>query len=542
MNELAMNEDRPLTGAERAITLLLTLGEERAKSVVEHLTEQEIRKVTEALETMRSISNQQVEQVFDDFMSAQERHAFSIGRGESMMRRIATEVMGPEKADDLLARQVEAPSPLRLLNRIEPETLAGLLGKEHPQSLAALLAHADEEKASAVLSNLPDDVQLEVVKRMATLETIPNTTIQEAERALRDELALVAEAKVASIDGVKRAAAIVSRLQGEVSERLLDEIDDTDDQLALAIKRAMFTFEDLINVDNRDMQTLLREISGEQLKFGMKTASPELKEHILAAMSRRAAEMLLDDIDTGPVKLLPEDAQAAVVEGARDSRPTARSPWPARAVRWSDEPNPLHPQRRRAGRGGRSAALPRRAHAGGQPNFQRTTGVRLDETAAGAPAMPVDLRIAEPEALREQAHRRASRRPREARAMAEDEYRGRLQSSQATLERSRSSSARSPRGTALSARADHPDGPGGRAASPPTAARRRSSSRTGLRGGRPHRRSHLSRRAGDDGGMGRATTRRWSRHPRPRGSRARGRRRPDPLRRGQPLEPPVRAL
>ncbi len=318
MNQLAMTEDRPLTGSERAITLLLTLGEERAQSVVEHLTEQEIRKVTEALETMRSISNAQVEKVFDDFIEAQEHHAFSIGRGENMMRRIATAVMGPEKADDLLARQIEAPSPLRLLNRIEPETLASLLGKEHPQSLAALLAHADEEKASVVLSHLPDDVQLEVVKRMATLETIPNTTIQEAERALRDELALVAEAKVASIDGVKRAAAIVSRLQGDVSERLLDEIDDTDDQLALAIKRAMFTFEDLINVDNRDMQTLLREVAGEQLKFAMKTASPELKEHILSAMSRRAAEMLLDDIDTmGPVKLTAvEDAQGAIVEVA----------------------------------------------------------------------------------------------------------------------------------------------------------------------------------------------------------------------------------
>lgn len=315
---MPMPAERALSGSEKAICLLLTLGEERAATVVRHLTEREIRRITESLEQMSSLSTSQATTVYAEFARATENHAFSLGSGENMMRRIATKVMGREKADDLLARQIESPKPLRLLNRIEPETLAGLLGKEHPQSLAALLAHADVDKSSAVLAYLPQDVQIEVVKRMATLESIPNSTIEEAERALREELALVSEAKVAPIDGVKRAADLVSRLDGALSERLLDEIDETSEELSLAIKRAMFTFEDLMNVDSRDMQTLLREVASEQLKFALKTASPELKEHVLGAMSRRAAEMLLDDLDgMGPVKLSTvEDAQNSVVEVA----------------------------------------------------------------------------------------------------------------------------------------------------------------------------------------------------------------------------------
>lgn len=314
-----MNELEPaLTGPEKAITLLLSLGEERAANVIKFLDETQIRMLTDALDGMTSVSTTQVHAVYRDFEGMRDQYALSIGSGTDMMRRIAREVMGQEKADDLLARQVSAPEPLRLLNRIEPETLAGMLGKEHPQSLAALLAHASVEKAAAVLGYLPDDVQRDVVRRMASLEAIPNSTIEEAERVLREELALVAEAKVAPVDGIKRAADLVSRLDSSVSERLLDEIDEESEELCLAIKRAMFTFEDLINIDNRDMQTLLREISSEQLKYGLKTASPELKEHMLGAMSRRAAEMLEDDLDgMGPVKLSAvEEAQSAVVEVA----------------------------------------------------------------------------------------------------------------------------------------------------------------------------------------------------------------------------------
>lgn len=310
--------DRQLSGTEKSVVLLLSLGEEQAADVLHFLDESSVRQLSECIEKMTTVSLAQAEAVFLAFDVEHRGNAIAMGSGARRMRRIASRVLGQEKAEDLLAHEIEAPQPLRLLNRIDPETLASLLGKEHTQSLAALLAHVDVDKAAAVLGHLPADVQVDVVRRMASLEAIPHTTIQEAERALRDELALVSEAKVATIDGLKRAADLVARLKGTVGEKLIEAIDDGDEELAVAIKRAMFTFEDLLKVESRDMQTVLKEISTEQLRNALKTATPELRAHILGAMSRRAAEMLMDDLDSmGPVKLSAvEEAQGAIVEVA----------------------------------------------------------------------------------------------------------------------------------------------------------------------------------------------------------------------------------
>lgn len=308
--------ERVLTGTERSVVLLLSLGEDHAASVLHYLDESNVRQLSECIEKMGSVSRSQADAVFAEFDGEHRGNVIALSSGARRMRRIASRVLGQEKAEDLLAKEIEAPQPLRLLNRIDPETLASLLAKEHGQSLAALLAHVDVDKAAAVLGHLPQDVQVDVVRRMANLESIPHTTIQEAEKALRDELALVSEAKVANIDGLKKAADLVSRLKGQIGEKLIGAIDDSDEELAVAIKRAMFTFEDLLKVDSRDMQTVLKEVSTDQLRNALKTATPELRTHILGAMSRRAAEMLMDDLDSmGPVKLsVVEEAQSGVVE------------------------------------------------------------------------------------------------------------------------------------------------------------------------------------------------------------------------------------
>lgn len=309
---------RALKGTEKAVVLLLSLDEEAAANVLSYLGESNVRQLSECIDRMEAVSRTQAQSVFQEFHELHQNSAIALSSGARVMRRIASRVLGQEKADDLLAREIEAPQPLRVLSRIDPETLASLLGKEHAQSLAALLAHVEVDKAAAVLKHLPAHVQTEVVRRMASLESIPHTTIEEAERALREELALVSEAKVATIDGLKRAADLVSRLDGEIGEKLLDAIDRSNEELALAIKRSMFTFEDLLKIDNRDLQSVLKEVSSEQLRLALKSASPEMREHVLGAMSRRAAEMLMDDLESmGPVKLsIVEEAQSQIVEVA----------------------------------------------------------------------------------------------------------------------------------------------------------------------------------------------------------------------------------
>ena len=309
---------RALSGPEKAVVLLLTMGEEQAGEVLKHLDESHVRAMSECLDRMSPVSQMQLEAVLREFEAEQANHAIAIGPGTRVMRRLAQKVLGQERAEDLLDPSMEPAAPLRLLNRVDPQTLANLLSKEHPQSLAALLAHVEVDHAAEVLANLPQELRVDVVRRMANLEAIPHTTIEEAEQALREELALVSDRNVAPVEGLKSAATLVGRLDDEIGEELLTAIHESDEDLAQAIKRSMFTFEDLLKIDNRDMQTLLKEISTEQLRFALKTATDELRDHVLGAMSRRAAEMLLDDLDgMGPVKLSAvEEAQSAVSEAA----------------------------------------------------------------------------------------------------------------------------------------------------------------------------------------------------------------------------------
>ncbi len=310
--------ERALSGPEKAVVLLLSLGEERAAKVLEHLDPEHVERMSECIERMGPVSTGQLEVVLREYHARDTHYAITTRPGARLMRRLAHQVLGKERAGALLEGDATPAEPLRMLERIDPQVLANVLAKEHPQSLAALLAHVQPDHAAEVLRHLPEDLQVDVVRRMANLDTIPRATIEEAERLLREELALVAERPTATVEGLKTAATVVARLGEEVGEKLLAAVENDDGELAQAIRRSMFTFDDLLKIDNRDMQTLLKEITTEQLRYALKTATPELRDHVLSAMSRRAAEMLLDDLDgMGPVKLSAvEQAQAAIAEAA----------------------------------------------------------------------------------------------------------------------------------------------------------------------------------------------------------------------------------
>ncbi|RMG99989.1 MAG: flagellar motor switch protein FliG [Deltaproteobacteria bacterium] len=310
--------ERALSGTEKAVVLLLSLGEDRAAKVLEHLDPEHVERMSECIERMGPVSKGQLEAVLREYDARDTHFAITTRPGARLMRRLAHQVLGKDRAEAMLEEGDGPAEPLRMLARVDPQILANVLVKEHPQSLAALLAHVEPDHAAEVIARLPEDLQVEVVRRMAHLDAIPRSTIEEAERMLREELALVTERPTAPVEGLKTAATVVARLGEEVGEKVLGAVEDSDGELAQAIRRSMFTFEDLLKIDNRDMQTLLKEITTEQLRYALKTATPELRDHVLSAMSRRAAEMLLDDLDgMGPVKLSAvEQAQAAIAEAA----------------------------------------------------------------------------------------------------------------------------------------------------------------------------------------------------------------------------------
>jgi flagellar motor switch protein FliG len=305
-----------MRGPEKAVVFLLSLEESTATQLLSQLEESEIRKAREVLETLGNVAPEALKGVHDEFLTALERQSVVVRGGGDHFRRLTTRAFGPERAARLL--QEPKADATHLLGRVDTTTLAGFLGEEHPQTVAAILAHLEPERAAEVLGKLDDATQCEVAVRMSALDSVPRPVLEEAERVLAAGLAPEHEVPVAAVDGVRRAAAILNRLSPDTSQALLARLSETNSERAMAIKRAMFTFEDIGQLDRRGMLALLKEVATQQLVLALKTASDELRDKILGAMSKRAAETLLDDVQTlGAVRLADvERAQQEIAEVA----------------------------------------------------------------------------------------------------------------------------------------------------------------------------------------------------------------------------------
>jgi len=296
------------------VIFLLSLDESLATQLLSQLDEGEIRKAKEILEKLGHVPPDSLKTVHDEFLVALERQSVVVRGGGDHFRRLTTRAFGPERAAKML--QDKKSDTSTALGRIDTITLAGFLGEEHPQTVAAILAHLEPERAAEVLGKLGEDLQRDVAGRMSALDSVPRSVLEEAERVLAAGLTPDREVHITAVDGVRRAAAILNRMSPDSSQALLQRLEEVDADQALAIKRAMFTFEDLCALDRRGMQSLLKEVATEQLVIALKTASDELKDKILSAMSKRAAETLKDDLATmGPVKLADvERAQQEIAE------------------------------------------------------------------------------------------------------------------------------------------------------------------------------------------------------------------------------------
>lgn len=304
----------PLGNAEKAVIFLLTLDENVATQVLSHMDEAEIRRAREVLDRLRDVPPDTMQGVYDEFLGSLDRQSVNVRGGGEYLRRLATRAFGPERAARLL--QEPRTDAATTLSRIDTTMLAGFLGDEHPQTVAAILAHLEPERAADVMARLPGPLQAEAAARIAALAEVPRHVLDEAERVLAAGLATEREACRQPIDGVRRAAAILNRMDHDAAAALIEQMGESNGERATAIKRAMFTFDDLASVDRRGMQVLLKEIASEQLLLALKTAGDDLKEQILGAMSRRAGEMIRDDLEAmGPVRLSEvERAQQEIAE------------------------------------------------------------------------------------------------------------------------------------------------------------------------------------------------------------------------------------
>jgi len=304
----------PDGGLEKAAILLLTLGPEAATSVFKHLTESEVRQLSHVMARTRTIPRLHAAAVHEEAWRRLSNEEALVVDGERFAGQLAGSVQPlalpvPEVADpEFLAASFEG---------VPPAAFAEVLAREHPQVVALTLAHLRSRQAADVLAALPQDVQADVVHRMLELQEVPVETLSEVRDVLTRQVQQLGSAAApgASSVATKRVADLMNAVDGGVEERVFAHLESVAPEVAEQVRGLMFTFDDLLRLDNRSMQTVLKEASREDLVLAMKTASAAVRDLIFANMSQRAAEILRDDMSMlGPVKLKDvEKAQAAIV-------------------------------------------------------------------------------------------------------------------------------------------------------------------------------------------------------------------------------------
>ena len=284
----------------------MSLGEEEAVEVFKCLGPREVQKLGPAMAKLSSVSREQAAKVLRDFRRQTEQHAgVSVG-SEQYVRSVLTRALGNERASALIERILQGPEQAGIENLkwMDAASVAELIKAEHPQIIATILVHLDADHASEILALLPERLRNDVVMRIATLEGVQPGALRDLNEVLTQLLAGADKVKRTTRGGVDAAAQILNRLGGTLEASVSAHIRDIDPDLAQTIQDKMFVFENLLDLDDRAIQLLLREIQSETLVVALKGTSEPLKDKIFKNMSQRAAEMLRDDLDAkGPVRL-----------------------------------------------------------------------------------------------------------------------------------------------------------------------------------------------------------------------------------------------
>ncbi|NVK31762.1 MAG: flagellar motor switch protein FliG [Gammaproteobacteria bacterium] len=317
-----------LSGIDKAAILLMAVGPETASKVVSNLSPAEVERLGIRMSNMGGITRELVEGSLRKFVE-EIREQTSLGvRSEDYLKAMLVAALGDERAKMLIDRITinGRTKGLDALKWMEPRAMADLIRSEHPQIIALILSFISDQQAGKVLSMLPPELRSDIVMRIAMLDDVPPQAVRELDRVLEMHTASRASEQQSNLagegeerGGVSSAAAIMNALPPEVCEDVLEQIRKEDERLSSTIKEKMFIFEDLINVDDRGIQSLLREVTTEDLVMALKGASDMMNQKILKNMSQRAAELLRDDMDAkGPVRLSEvEDAQRRICDSAQ---------------------------------------------------------------------------------------------------------------------------------------------------------------------------------------------------------------------------------
>lgn len=304
-----------LSKTQRAAVLLMTLGEQEAAEVLRQLGAKEVQKLGQAMASIANVTKNQVVNVVDDFVDTLDKHT-SIGMGaDDYVRKVMIQALGEDKASSLIDRILLGRNSkgLETLKWMEPRAIADLIRNEHPQIVAIVLAYLDSDQAADVIKQLAPRLRSEVLMRIATLDGIPPGALSELNEIMERQFAGKQNVSSSAVGGIKVAANILNFVDAGTEQQIMASIREADAQLGTQIEELMFVFDNIAELDDKSIQTILRDVPSDKLGLALRGADVRVKDKITKNMSQRAAAILVEDMEArGPVKL--SDVEAAQKE------------------------------------------------------------------------------------------------------------------------------------------------------------------------------------------------------------------------------------
>jgi flagellar motor switch protein FliG len=304
-----------LAGTQRAAILLMSLGEQDAANVLKQLDARDVQRLGVAMAELAEVSREQMTSVLDTFIGVVDGKANIASGSQDYVRRVLTHAVGKQRAEMLLDRVSagQTGQGIEALKWMDAKAVAQIIGGEPPQIAAIVLSHLEPEQSAAVLALLSEEMRTEVLMRIASLNEVPQTALTELDQLVEKQANVSQPPPLRRIGGARTVADILNAMERDKSGEELGKIEKADTEMHLKIKDLLFVFDNLLDIDDRGIQALLREVGSDALAVALRGAEPEVQEKILKNMSKRAAEILKDDMEArGPVKLA--DVEAAQKE------------------------------------------------------------------------------------------------------------------------------------------------------------------------------------------------------------------------------------
>jgi flagellar motor switch protein FliG len=312
-----MAKPTELDGTQRAAILLMSLGEQDAANLLKQLDAKDVQRLGVAMAALKEVSRDQMTSVLENFIGIVDAKADTASGSTEYVRRVLTQAVGKQKADMLLDRVStgQTGQGIEALKWMEAKAVAQIISAEHPQIGAIVLSHLDADQAASIMPLLTEEMRTEILMRIASLNEVPQSALSELDQLVEKQAQAPQPPPLRRIGGARTVANILNAMEKDKSGEEMGKIEKADGTMHQQIKDLLFIFDNLLDVDDRGIQAILREVGSDTLAVALRGAEPEVQDKILRNMSKRAAEILKDDMEArGPVKLVEvESSQKEII-------------------------------------------------------------------------------------------------------------------------------------------------------------------------------------------------------------------------------------